>query len=125
MNKKIIIVIVMLIIIASIVGILAWKKVESNNEPEPNEPEPIISTPLVAEDYANIMYNNKEYVPYAMVLSAEKGEYLGTIRTEEIEEIYTLKNYSQDEWIITCSDDECVLYKEKNVTNIPEELISK
>lgn len=52
-----------------------------------------------------------------------------TEANDEQDEIYTFKNYSEEEWLINLLDTgatkECMLYKEKNVTNIPEGLSSE
>lgn len=87
--------------------------------------DPIIFEMLVAKDYAYIKYNENEYVPYSAVSPADRGEYLGYIKDDKTEEIYTFKGYSKDEWLISYCNGEGMLFKEKNVTNIPDGLTSE
>lgn len=115
MNKKVIIGICIGIIVIAL-GIFIWSKCKTN---------PIIFEQGVSENYAYIVYNGKEYVPYSAISSTDRGKYLGYIKDNEVEKVYKFKDYSQDEWLISYSMGESMLYKEKNTTNIPEGLTSE
>lgn len=119
MNKKVIIGIIIGLIVV-IIGVLAWIKLNSFDKSNP-----IIFEQLVSEDYAYIVYKENEYVPYSAISPTDRGKYLGYVKDDEVEEIYTFKDYSQDEWLISYSVGEAMLYKEKNVTDIPEGLSSE
>ena len=90
---------------------------------------PIIFQKESNEEYAYIIYEGKEYVPYCAIFNNDRGEYLGHIKDDEQEEIYTYKSYSKDEWFISFNKiglgGESMLFKEKNVTNIPDGLSSE
>lgn len=90
---------------------------------------PIVFEQASTEDYAYIIYGDREYVPYSACSPKDRTKYLGYIKGNEQEEIYTFKNYSEEEWLInllnTGATKECMLWKEKNVTNIPKGLSSE
>lgn len=90
---------------------------------------PIVFEQASTENYAYIIYGNREYVPYSACNPKDRTKYLGYIKGDEQDEIYTFKNYSEEEWLInllnTGATKECMLWKEKNVTNIPEGLSSE
>ena len=94
-----------------------------------NKSNPIISEKGSNDNYSYIIYQGREYVPYCAISSTEIDSYLGYIGEDKQDEIYTVKGYSEEEWLINLLDTgatkECMLYKEKNVTNIPEGLSSE
>lgn len=115
MNKKAIISIFIAIIVV-VIGIFICSKYKT---------ESIIFEQKVSNNYAYIVYNGNEYVPYSAISSTNRGKYLGYIKGNETEKIYKFKDYSQDEWLISYSMGESMLYKEKNTTKIPEGLASE
>lgn len=115
MNKKIIISIC-ISIIAIVFLIFIWSKSKTDS---------IIFEQGLTENYAYIIYDGKEYVPYSAISPTNKGKYLGYIKDNETEKIYQFKDYSQEEWLISYSMGESMLYKEKNTTNIPKGLSSE
>ena len=86
---------------------------------------PIIFEQSKTENYKYIIYKDKRYVPYSAINSTQKGSYLGYVGDNKTDEIYTFKQYSKEEWLIFYSNGESMLFKERNVTNIPEGLTSE
>ena len=119
MNKKIVIAIcvVILIIIGAFVIIKMQNVFYKLN--------PIVFEQSKTENYKYIIYKDKRYVPYSAINSTQKGSYLGYVGDNKTDEIYTFKQYSKDEWLIFYSNGESMLFKEQNVTNIPESLTSE
>ena len=119
MNKKIVIAIcvVILIIIGAFVIIKMQNVFYKLN--------PIIFEQSKTENYKYIIYKDKRYAPYSAISSTERGSYLGYVGDNKTDEIYTFKQYSKEEWLIFYSNGESMLFKERNVTNIPEGLTSE
>lgn len=90
---------------------------------------PIIFEKGTNEEYSYIIYQSKEYLPYTACNSKYITKYLGYIKDDKQDEIYTFKDYFEEEWLAdvlnTGATKECMLYKEKNVTNIPDGLSSE
>ena len=124
MNKKVVIAICIVILVL-IIGAFAWIKLNNTFD----RSNPIIFEKGSNDNYSYIIYQNREYVPYCAYSSKEREKYLGYIGEDKQDEIYTVKGYSEEEWLINLLDTgatkECMLYKEKNVTNIPEGLSSE
>lgn len=124
MNKKIIIGICIGIIIV-VIGLFAWFELNTAFD----KSNPIIFEKSETEDYTCIIYQDREYVPYCAFSPEEREKYLGYVNEDKKDEIYTVKGYSEEEWLINYLDsgmmNDCMLYKEKNVTNIPEGVFSE
>ena len=124
MNKKVVIAICIVILVL-IIGAFAWIKLNNTFD----RSNPIIFEKGSNDNYSYIIYQNREYVPYCAYSSKEREKYLGYIGEDKQDEIYTVKGYLEEEWLInllnTGATKECMLYKEKNVTNIPEGLSSE
>lgn len=83
-------------------------------------------TTEVHDDYAAIVWEDKTYVPYCAISKAECGEQIGIVDGEKDNRVYEYKDYSVDEWIInSLVMDGAMLYREINVTNIPDGLQSE
>lgn len=80
----------------------------------------------VQEDYVEIIYGDKTYIPYCVISKTECGEQIGVIADRE-DKIYEYKGYSVDEWIIDFfpGDNIAMLYREVSVTDIPDGLESE
>lgn len=82
------------------------------------------------DDYAYIIWEEKKYVPYCSSESDQIGDCLGYYE-EDGEKIYVceLKGQSSDKWLIdTLNLENCnegMIYKQENVTEIPEGLSSE
>lgn len=91
--------------------------------------DPIIFEQQTNGEYAYIIYQGKEYVPYCAFNPGERGKYLGYVGDHTADEIYTFKGHSETEWLISYLNsglmNDCMLLKEKNVTEIPEGLSSE
>lgn len=90
---------------------------------------PILFEKQTNGEYAYIIYQDREYVPYCAFNPRERGKYLGFVRDDRADEIYTFKGHSEAEWLISYLDsglmNDCMLLKEKNVIEIPEGLSSE
>ena len=76
----------------------------------------------VGDEHVSIIYGDKTYVPYGPLSAyVDRGEQIGYINGNENDKIYEVKGYSTDEWIATAIPyDAAMLYREINVTDIPE-----
>ena len=119
MNKKIVIAVCAIILI--IIGVIVIIKMQNNFD----KSNPIIYEASKTEDYRYIINKDKRYVPYSAINPTKRGSYLGYIGDDKTDEIYTFKQYSQDEWLISYSNGEAMLLKEQNTTNIQENLTSE
>lgn len=83
-------------------------------------------TTSVTDDYAAIVWGEKTYVPYCAVSKTDCGEQIGIVDGDGDDRVYEYKGYSADEWIVNYYVmDSAMLYREINVTNIPEGLQSE
>lgn len=75
----------------------------------------------IGDEHVSIIYEDKTYVPYgALSAYADRGKQIGYIDGNENDKIYEVKGYSMDEWIATAlPSDPAMLYREINVTDIP------
>ena len=112
-----------IIVISIIVLGYLWIKLPDENI------EPIIFEQQINDDYASVIYEGREYVPYCAISPRERDGYLGYVGDDKQDKIYSYKNHSEREWLISYLDsgimNDCMLLKEKNVTNIPEGLSSE
>lgn len=71
---------------------------------------------------ATIVWGDKTYVPYgALSAYADRGKQIGIVDGDKDHKVYECKGYSTDEWIVTAFPyDAAMLYREINVTDIPE-----
>ena len=74
------------------------------------------------DGYASIVWGDKIYVPYGPLSAyGSRGKQIGIIDGDKDSKIYECKGYSADEWIVSAfSHDAPMLYREINVTNIPD-----
>ena len=124
MSKKVIIGICITVLIV-IIGVFAWIKLNNTFD----KSNPIILERQSNEEYAYVIYEGREYVPYCAFSPKEREKYLGYVGDDKQDEIYTVKGYSEEEWLISYLDsgmmNDCMLLKEKNTTNIPDGLSSE
>ena len=110
-----------IVIVLIIIGIFTLIKFGSTFD----KSNPIIYEMSKTEDYNYIIYQDKRYIPYSNINSNNRKDYLGYVGQNKEDEIYSYKNYSQDEWIILYSKGKSMLFKEQNITNIPKGLSSE
>lgn len=82
----------------------------------------------VNDDYSAIIWEDKTYVPYCAFSKADCGEQIGIVDGDKNDKVYGYKDHSADEWIINIYGknlDTAMLYKEINVSNIPDGLQSE
>ena len=124
MNKKVVVTICIMVFIV-IIGGAIWIKLY----PTFDKSNPIIFKEQSNDNYASIIYDGREYVPYCPYNPKEREKYLGYVGNDKNNEIYTVTKYSEKEWLINYIDsgmmNDCMLLKEKNVTNIPEGISSE
>lgn len=78
------------------------------------------------DDYSAIVWEDKTYVPYCAISKTDCGEQIGIVDGDKDDKVYEYKGYSTDEWIINYYVmDSAMLYREINVTNIPDGLQSE
>lgn len=86
-------------------------------------------TTKVNDDYVSIIWEEKTYVPYCAISKKDCGEQIGIVDDDEDNRVYEYKGYSSDEWIVNSYIsglmDGSMLYKEINVSNIPDGLESE
>lgn len=71
---------------------------------------------------SSIVWGDKTYVPYGPLSAyGDRGKQIGIVDGDKDYKAYECKGYSADEWIATAfSYDAAMLYREINVTDIPE-----
>ena len=74
------------------------------------------------DGYATIVWGDKTYVPYgALSAYGDRGKQIGIVDGNKDDKIYECKGYSTDEWIVEAIPyDAAMLWREINVTDIPE-----
>lgn len=83
-------------------------------------------TTEIHDDYAAIVWDDKTYVPYCPISKTDCGVQIGIVDGDKDDRVYAYKGYSTDEWIInSLVMDSAMLYREINVTNIPDGLQSE
>jgi hypothetical protein len=79
--------------------------------------------------YVTIVWDGKTYVPYAAISKRDCGKQIGIISGDENDKVYAYKNYSTEMWIAEMYNsglmDEPMLFREINVTDIPDGLSSE
>ena len=72
--------------------------------------------------YAAIVWGDKTYVPYGGLSAyGDRGQQIGIVDGDENHKVYECKGYSSDEWIVAAlPHDAAMLYREIDVTDIPE-----
>lgn len=80
-------------------------------------------------DHAAVLYEGREYVPFCAIDPGYRGDYLGYMENDEDDRLYEFEGYPRQEWIINYLDsglmDDCMLFREVNVTGSPEGLESE
>lgn len=74
------------------------------------------------DGYRVVVWGDKTYVPYgALSAYGDRGKQIGFIDNDKNHKVYECKGYSTDEWIAAALPyDAAMLYREVNVTAIPE-----
>ena len=86
-------------------------------------------TTLSGDEYTAIVWDENTYVPYCAISKSGCGKQIGIVDGDKDDRIYEYNGYSTDEWIISMYVsglmDAPMLYREINVTDIPEGLQSE
>ena len=81
------------------------------------------------EDYQEIRWQGRTYVPYCAIENSRRGEKLGHIGEDENDEVYACKGLAPEEWLISFYHsglmDNGMLMREVSVMDIPEGLTSE
>jgi hypothetical protein len=81
------------------------------------------------DGYVAIIWDERTYVPYTAISKSDCGKQIGIIDDDEYDKVYEYKGYSSDMWIaeiyISGEMDSPMLFREINVTDIPEGLESE
>jgi hypothetical protein len=87
---------------------------------------------LTTEDkdgYVAITWDERTYVPYTAISKKDCGKQIGIIDNDENDKVYEYKDYSSEMWIaemyISGEMDAPMLFREVDVTDIPEGLESE
>lgn len=74
------------------------------------------------EGYTAILWEGREYVPWGAV-SGGRGKQIGYVDGDEKDKVFAYAGQSPDQWIINAYEhDSAMLYREKSVAEVPEEL---
>lgn len=82
-------------------------------------------TTEVNDDYCAIIWEDRTYVPYCAFSKIERGEQLGIVDSDIFDKVYEYRGYSAEEWIINIYERDVMLYKEINISDIPDGLQSE
>lgn len=79
------------------------------------------------DGYMAIIWENRTYIPFCVVSKNDCGTQIGYLDGETDNRVCEYKDYPTDEWIATylTVDGGAMLFKEVNVTNIPDGLESE
>lgn len=79
------------------------------------------------DEYMSIIWEYRTYIPFCVVSKNDCGTQIGCLNGETDDRICEYKDYSTDEWLANylAVDGGAILYKEVNVTNIPDGLESE
>jgi hypothetical protein len=79
--------------------------------------------------YVSIIWDGRTYVPYSAISKGDCGEQIGIINGDENDKVYAYENCSTEMWIaemyVSGLMDAPMLFREINVTEIPEGLQSE
>lgn len=78
------------------------------------------------EGYTAIIWDERTYLPYCAISKSDCEEQIGFVNNDKKDKVYAYGNYSTNEWIINAYVmDSAMLYKEQDVTEIPDGLSSE
>ena len=79
------------------------------------------------DEYMDIIWEDRTYVPFCTISKNDCGTQIGYLNGETDDRICEYKDYPTDEWIANylTVDGGAILFKEINVTNIPDGLKSE
>ena len=79
------------------------------------------------DEYVSIKWGDRVYIPFCAVSKNDCGTQIGYLDGESDNMVCEYKNYPTDEWIASYLTADCgaMLFKEVNVTNIPDGLESE
>lgn len=75
-------------------------------------------------EYTSIVWEDRKYIPFCVVSKSDCGKKIGCIDGNKDEIVSLYKDLPQEEWLANylTMDGGAMLYKEVNVTDIPEGL---
>lgn len=75
-------------------------------------------------EYTSIVWEDRKYIPFCVVSKSDCGKKIGCIDGDKDEIVSIYKDLPQNEWLANylSMDGGAMLYKEVNVTDIPEGL---
>jgi len=78
-------------------------------------------------EYVSIIWDDKKYIPFCVVSKSDCGKKIGCIDGDNDNVVSPYKDLSSDEWLANylTMDGGAMLYKEVNVTDIPNGLHSE
>ena len=79
------------------------------------------------DEYRAIIWEERTYVPFCVVSKNDCGTLIGYVNGDTGDRVCEYKDYPSNEWIASylTVDGGAMLYKEVNVTNIPDGLQSE
>lgn len=82
---------------------------------------------IEGDEYMSIIWEDRIYVPYCVVSKNDCGTQIGYLDGETNHRVCEYKDYPTDEWFATylTVDGGAMLFKEVNITNIPDGLESE
>ena len=86
------------------------------------EQELVNMTSGTYDGVSTVVWGDKIYVPYgSLAIYGDRGKQIGIIDSDNGHKVYECNGYSTDEWIAAALPyDAAMLYREINVTDIPE-----
>ena len=95
-----------------------------------NSGEELADMATLSEDgYTAIVWDENIYVPYCAIQKNNCGQQIGFVDGDKNDRVYEYEGYSTGEWIINMYEsglmDNAMLYREINVADIPDGLVSE
>ncbi len=80
-----------------------------------------------SDQYMAIVWEDRTYIPFCVVSKKDCGTQIGYLDGETNHRVCEYKDYPTDEWFATylTVDGGAMLFKEVNITNIPDGLESE
>ena len=83
----------------------------------------------MTDEYRGIEWEDRHYVPFCAILDVDMTKQIGIVDGDENDRVFAYQNYPETQWLVEYYQsglmDGPFLFREENVTEIPEGLYSE